>query len=132
MKPHEMSEIALLGVRAYIAQGNWAEALAFLKRNEAKIVDTVAKADYSGKIHHALGNEAEAAKSYEQLLSLNSANLDTYKKIITAKGVELPADFSTKLNEAYQGVVKGVLDVYIEGFPRVNSHLRVGLRYLYG
>ena len=49
-----------------------------------------------------------------------------------AKGVELPQDLSVKLSEAYQSIVKGVLDEYVEGFPRVNSHLRVGLRYLYG
>ena len=29
-------------------------------------------------------------------------------------------------------MVKDVLDEYIQGFPRVNSHLRVGLRYLHG
>ena len=66
-------------------------------------------------------------------MQLNSANLDTYKKIIGARGVELPTDLSAEpLTQAYQGIVKGILDEYIQGFPRVNSHLRVGLRYLYG
>ena len=95
MKPNEVSEIALLGVRCYIKQGKFAEALAFLKRNQNKIVDTVSKADFFGQIYHALGNEAEAVKAYETLLQLNSANLDTYKKLIGAKGVELPKDSST-------------------------------------
>ena len=27
-------------------------------------------------------------------------------------------------------MVKGILDEYVAGFPRVNSHLRIGLRYL--
>ena len=68
MKPHEISEIVLLGVRAYIAQENWSEALAFITKNYAKVVDTVAKADMLGKIHHALGNEPEAVRFYEELL----------------------------------------------------------------
>ena len=41
MKPHEISEIALLGVRAYIQQGNYAEALVFMSNTKHKIVDTV-------------------------------------------------------------------------------------------
>ena len=77
-----------------------------------------------------MGNEAEAVKYYEELLQLNAANLDTYKKLLTAKGVELPTDISVKLSEAYQGIVKGNLDEYVLGFPRINAHLRTGLRYL--
>ena len=60
-----------------------------------------------------MGSEQEAVQAYESLLELNSANLDTYKKVITAKGVELPTDNCTKLSEAYQGIVKGILDGYI-------------------
>ena len=48
MRPHEVGEVALLGTRGYIKMGNYAEALAFLKRNKGKVVDTVAKADYFG------------------------------------------------------------------------------------
>ena len=132
MKPYEVSEIVLLGIRCYMKQGKHAEALTFLKKNSNKIVDTIAKSDTYGQVYHALGNENEAVKFFESLLQLNSANIDTYKKIITAKGVELPKDLSVKLSEAYQGIVKGVLDEYVQGFPRVNSHLRVGLRYLHG
>ena len=48
MKANEVSEIALLGVRCFIKQGKYAEALAFLKKNQNKVVDTVAKADFFG------------------------------------------------------------------------------------
>lgn len=92
----------------------------------------MAKADYLGQIHLALGNEARAVEAYEQLLQLNSANLDTYKKIIRAKGVQLPSDITETLSEASQGSVKTILDEYVQGFPRVNAHLRIGLRYLHG
>ena len=54
--------------------------------------------------------------------------MNTYIKIIEAKGVELPSK-GTRLSDAYQGVVKGILDTYVAGFPRVNTHLRIGLRY---
>ena len=49
-----------------------------------------------------------------------------------AKMAFLPTDISFELAPNHQTVVKGVLDEYIQGFPRVNSHLRVGLRYLHG
>ena len=71
------------------------------KNNQDKIVDTIAKSDAYGQVHHALGNEAEAVRFFESLLQLNSANIDTYKKIIMAKGVELPSDLRVRLSEAY-------------------------------
>lgn len=91
----------MLATRGYIKMGNFEEALAFLKRNKNKVVDTVAKADYFGQIYLALGSEQEAVNAYESLLQLNSANLDTYKKIIKAKGIDIPKDISIKLSEAY-------------------------------
>ena len=98
-----------------------------------QIVDQVAKADHLGRIHHALGNEEKSVEAYEELLQLNSANLDTYRKIIKSRGVELPADpASNPLSEAYQSVLKGILDDYRKGFPKTNAHLRLGLRYLTG
>ena len=63
------------------------------------IVDTVALNDYLGKIYSNLGNIDKSVEAYEELLQLNSANLDTYKKIITAKGVELPAKLTVALSE---------------------------------
>ena len=63
---------------------------------------------------------------------LNASNLDTFKKIIKAKGVILPKDIKEKLSEQDQAKVKRILDVYVEDFPKTNSHLRIGLRYLNG
>ena len=45
MKPHELSEIVLLGVRCYVEQSKWAEALEFITHNYSKIVDTVSRSD---------------------------------------------------------------------------------------
>ena len=70
--------------------------------------------------------------AFEHLLERNSSNLETYKKIISARGVDLPANINVKMSEAYQNILKGILEEYITGFPRVNSHLRLGLRYLWG
>lgn len=44
----------------------------------------------------------------------------------------LPSQGEAPLSEAYQSIVKGILDEFVEGLPKVNSHLRVGLRYLHG
>lgn len=44
--------------------------------------------------------------------------------------MELPSN-GARLSDAYASIVKGILDTYIQGFPRVNAHLRVGLRYLH-
>ena len=132
MKPHECSEVVLIAIRSLMAQNKNEEALNFLNTNKRLIVDTVALNDYLGKIYSNLGNIDKSVEAYEELLQLNSANLDTYKKIITAKGVELPAKLTVALSEEDQATVKGILDTYIQGFPRVNSHLRIGLRYLQG
>lgn len=90
------------------------------------------KMDVLGSIHHKLGNEVESVDAYEKLLERNSTNLETYKKIIAAKDIKLPENISTKVTEAYQGVLAGMLREYATAFPKVNSHLRVGLRYLWG
>ena len=39
MKGHEASEVALLGVRAHIAQGSYQKALEYLQNNRKIIVD---------------------------------------------------------------------------------------------
>ena len=99
MKPHECSEVVLIAIRSLIAQNKNEEALNFLNTNKRLIVDTVALNDYLGKIYSNLGNIDKSVEAYEELLQLNSANLDTYKKIITAKGVELPAKLTVALSE---------------------------------
>ena len=55
MKPHEASEIALIAIRANIKMNKYREALTFYNKHKSIIVDEVAKADYLGKIHQALG-----------------------------------------------------------------------------
>ena len=79
-----------------------------------------------------MGKEAESVQHYEELLQLNSVNLDTYKKLIEAKGVTLPKDGQPPLSEAYQNILKGILDEYVAAFPRTNAAMRIGLRYLQG
>ena len=133
MKPNELSEIILLGVRAYEGQGKNHDALAFFSKYEARVVDLVAKADYLGRLHKKLGNTEKAVAAYEELLQLNSANLETYYKVIDAKGIVLPSrESGAELSPADQDRLKAVLDEYVQGMPRVNAHLRVGLRYLSG
>ena len=44
----------------------------------------------------------------------------------------MPIDIKEKLSEQDQAKVKTTLDLYVEDFPKTNSHLRIGLRYLYG
>lgn len=56
MKPYEVSEIVLLGFRSYMRQNKHQEALTFLQKNQEKIVDTIAKSDAYGQVHHELGN----------------------------------------------------------------------------
>ena len=101
LKPYESNEIILLAVRAYEAHGKFQEALAFITKNKKLIVDTVQLNDHLGLINHKLGNTEASVTAYENLLQLNSANLDTYKKIITAKGVDLPSNSQKPLSEAY-------------------------------
>ena len=130
MKRNELNEITQLALRAYMAEGKHQEALDFLNIHKANVVDEVAKWDMQGRIHQALGVAHKAVFNFEMLLKLNSANLDTYKKIISANGITLPTDIKQPLAEADQEKVKTILDKYIREYPRVNSHLRIGLRFL--
>ena len=79
-----------------------------------------------------LGNTEKAVEFYEELLRLNSANLETLYKIIEAKGVSLPKDASEVLGELDRAKIKETMLYYEEKLPKVNSHLRVGIRYLQG
>ena len=92
----------------------------------------VAKNDYKGRLHFKNGNAAKALEAYEDLLMLNSTNLDTYYKIFEVKGVKLPKDSEEILGDVDQATIKTVLLDYAEKLPRVNSHLRLGIRYLQG
>ena len=101
MKRFESNEVILMGVRALLAQNKYQEALTFMSKNKKYLVDSVAKQDTYGFIHKQLGNEAESISAYENLLQLNAANLDTYKKILGAKGIALPKKGEAPLTEAY-------------------------------
>lgn len=68
MQPYETSEIVMIALRALEYQGKHQEALAFLEKNGKYIVDTVAKNDTLGRLHHHLGHEQEAVAAYETLL----------------------------------------------------------------
>lgn len=104
-----------------------------MKKHDDKISDQVAKADHLGRIYQRLGDIEKSVDAYETLLELNAANLDTYKKIIRAKGIELPDNPSKNpLSEPSKEQIKEILDDYRKKFPRISAHLRLGLRYLTG
>jgi len=89
MKPYELSEVVLLGARALEADQKYQEAFDFLKKHKKTLVDKVALMDYEGRLNLRLNKKADALKNYEYLLQLNSANLDTYYKILAVKGVDV-------------------------------------------
>ena len=129
MKPYELSEVVLLGARALEAEQKHQEAFDFLKKHKKTLVDKVALMDYEGRLNLRLNKKADALKNYEYLLQLNSANLDTYYKILAVKGVDVK---KAVLTSEEQAIAKKTLLDYAEKLPRVNSHLRLALRYLEG
>lgn len=58
--------------------------------------------------------------------------METYKLIFRAKGIDLPSDTQTIASLEVQQQIKANLVDYGQKLPRVNSHVRVGLRYLHG
>ena len=129
LKRYEISEAVLFTCRIYEKLGQHKEALEFLKKHESEIVDMVKKQEYLGHFNLECGNKVEAIEHYEQLLRLNSANLDTYILLFKAKGFNL----ATKpLSEDDQNKLKAELLFLAEKLPRVNSHIRIGLRHLEG
>jgi|688.fasta_scaffold98823_4 hypothetical protein len=89
LKRYELSEAILFTCRIYEKLGQHKEALEFLKTHESGIVDMVKKQEYFGHFNLECGNKVQAIEHYEQLLRLNSANLDTYLLLFKAKGLNV-------------------------------------------
>lgn len=89
LKPFELSEVILLGARALEGQQLYSEAFDWLKKYKKVLTDKVALSDYEGRLNIKLNKKADALKNYEYLLQLNSANLETYYKILAVKGVDV-------------------------------------------
>ena len=85
--------------------------------------------EIEGKINFALGHLDKATTAYETLLQYNSANWDTYKRLLECKGVNIEKE---ALSDEDQAKVYETMNYYRERLPRVNAHLRVGLKYLSG
>lgn len=132
LKRHEASEAVLFTCRIYEKMGKSKEALEFLVSNEKLVVDNIKKTEYKALFNEQNGNKEKAIESYEYLLQLNAANLETYTLIFRAKGIKLPQNPNEKLSEVDQTVLKSSLLFYEQKLPRVNSHIRFGLRYLHG
>ena len=83
-----------------------------------------------------VGNIEEAIESFEKLLEFNSANFETYYRLIECNGVSLPADKSNLarhvLSEEDMNKVNEIIEKYQAVFPRVNSPTRIGLKLLKG
>lgn len=131
-KRHEASEAVLFTCRIYEKLGKNKEALDFLQNHDKEVVDMVKKEEYLGCFQEALGNHEQAVDHYEALLRLNSANLETYIKLLKAKGVKIPSSICDQMSESEQQLLKQELLFYAEKLPRINAHIRIGLRYLHG
>ena len=135
-KAPQLSEVLLLGARALENQGQYQKALDLVQDNKAQILDRVERLDTLGRLYHKLGKQEESVDAYEELLQLNSANLGTYYKLLESKGVKIDQQTvsspESPLSTEQQAQVKEVLLFYASKFPRVNGHLRVGLRHLEG
>ena len=58
-------------------------------KHESRIVDLLSKHEYGGRLYFKTGNKTKALEYYEELLQLNTANLETYYKIIEVRGILL-------------------------------------------
>ena len=125
-----ITEVLLLAVRCYEAMGKHKEALSFFEKNKTRIVDMVARHDYSGRLNFKAGNNSKALESYESLLELNTANLETYYKIFEVKGIKLKE--GEALSSADQKNFKKFVHEYIEKAPKATAHLRLGIRFTTG
>ena len=70
----------------------------FYSKNKKKIVDKCEAYDLEGRLYKALANEEKSVQAYEALLDLNPANIDTYYKVLNAKGIALTKDANQKLS----------------------------------
>lgn len=94
IKPYEISEILMLGVRSLQKLEKFTEALEFLAKRDKQILNQPAKHKVKGELLQSLGKTKEAIEEFEELLQLNSNNFDTYYAILGAKGINLPEDKS--------------------------------------
>lgn len=97
-KRYELSESVLFVCRIYDKMGQHKEALEFLEKHKADVVDSVKKEEYFGHFNLLIGNKEKAIVHYEDLLMLNSANLDTYLLLLKAKGINIPTDTNEQLS----------------------------------
>jgi len=106
VKANEMNELLLLGIRNLESMGKNKEALKFYNKYKKKIVDKCEAYDLEGRIYKALENEEKSVQAYEALLELNPYNIDTYYKIINAKGIALTKDANQELSKGKQKMIK--------------------------
>ena len=99
LKRHEASEAVLFTCRILEKIGQTKEAIDFLTKHDKLVVDSVKKTEHYGYFNEKSGEKEKALEKYEYLLQLNSANLDTYKLIFRAKGINLPKH-SERLSQA--------------------------------
>ena len=97
-------------------------------------LDKLQLEDFYGRLYHKLNDLQKAQEHYENLLQFNSANYETYYKLISLKGVQLFDDFgkAVRLSSDDETKVFEVLQYYRKGFPKVDAHLRIGLTFLTG
>jgi len=126
MKLHEACEAVLFACRIYEKMGKHKEALDFMLKHDKIVVDMVRKSEMLGLLNEKLGNKDKALEHFEFLLQLNSANLQTYVHIFRVRGVDL----TRHLTAEEQARLKEQLLDYEKKLPRVNSHIRIGLRHL--
>lgn len=71
---------------------------------------------------------------YDKLLERNPSNYETYFKILKAKGVQLFDSRGNvqKLSSSDQEIVKQTVEKYQKSFPRVDAHIRLGMKWLEG
>ena len=130
--PNQMNEILLLMIRNYERLGQYKEGLKFYNKNKKKIADKCEAYDLEGRIYKALDNEEKSVQAYEALLDLNPANIDTYYKLINAKGIALTKDADQELSADEQAKIKETLLYYEDKYRRVGAHMRISIRHLQG
>lgn len=98
LKPYEMSELISFTVRVHEESGNAKAALQTLQNFDKKILDNIDKQETLFRLYTKLDKKDKAIESLETLLRYNSANQDTYIKIIKASGIALPSSLDQSLS----------------------------------